>query len=98
MARLTWSEPALRSLDAIADIISLDKPQAARNLVQRVFREVERLVDFPNLGSRPKELPGTDYRHLVIVPVRVFYRKEGDNILIVYVMRGEKLLQLSDLS
>lgn len=33
MVELIWSEPALQDLDAIADYIALDKPDAARNLV-----------------------------------------------------------------
>ena len=40
MARIIWTEPALQDLDEIADYISLDKPNAARRLVQRVFERV----------------------------------------------------------
>lgn len=35
MAELIWTEPALQDLDAIADYIALDKPEAARQLVKR---------------------------------------------------------------
>jgi toxin ParE1/3/4 len=97
MARLIWTEPALQDLDRIADYISLDKPEAARKLVQRVFQEVESLSDFPEMGSCPKELIGTFYRHLVIPPLRVFYRFESDAVFIVYVMRGEKLFRIDDI-
>ena len=41
MAQIIWTEPALSDLDAIADYIALDKPEAARRLVQRVFKHVE---------------------------------------------------------
>ena len=37
MAQVIWTEPALSDLDAIADYISLDNPEAAKALVQRVF-------------------------------------------------------------
>ena len=57
MAELIWTEPALSDLDAIADYIALDNPEAARGLVQRVLRHVEQLVEHPESGSRPKELP-----------------------------------------
>ena len=97
MARLIWTEPALQDLDQIADYISLDKPEAARKLVQRVFQKVEFLADFPELGSCPKELKGTVYRHLVISPLRIFYRIESDKLFIVYVMRSEKLFRMDDL-
>ncbi len=97
MARLIWTEPALQDLDQIADYISLDKPEAARKLVQRVFEKVESLAEFPELGSCPRELAGTVYRHLVIPPVRVFYRIEADRVFIVYVMRGERLFRAGEL-
>lgn len=64
MVRLVirWAEPALEDLDRIADHIALDKPPTARNLVRRVLESVERLMDFPESGSEPKELKDTPYR------------------------------------
>lgn len=97
MARLIWTEPALQDLDQIADYISLDKPEAARKLVQRVFEKVESLAEFPELGPCPRELAGTVYRHLVIPPLRVFYRIESDTVFMIYVMRGERLFRAREL-
>jgi toxin ParE1/3/4 len=100
MARLViyWAEPALEDLDRVADYIALDKPLAARNLVKRVMESVERLSDFPESGSKPKELKGTAYRHLVIPPLRVFYRVMKTQILILHVKRGENLFHLDELT
>ncbi|MCC6272718.1 MAG: type II toxin-antitoxin system RelE/ParE family toxin [Deltaproteobacteria bacterium] len=89
MARVIWTEPALDELDAIADYIALDKPKAARSLVQRVFQKVGMLGCFPNLGTRPAEVKDLPYRQLIISPCRVFYRVEGKKIYIVSVLRGE---------
>ncbi|WP_050030572.1 type II toxin-antitoxin system RelE/ParE family toxin [Verrucomicrobium sp. BvORR034] len=96
MARIVWAEPALQDLDQIADYIALDHPPAAKKLVQRVFKKVEMLRTFPELGTTPHDLPDSRYRHLVINPLRVFYRVAGNTIFIVYVMRAERLLQLGD--
>jgi plasmid stabilization system protein ParE len=93
MVELIWSEPALQDLDAIADYIALDKPEAARNLVKRIFEKVDSLKRFPRLGSCPPELPGMPYRQLVIPPYRVFYRTEQKRVLVLHVMRGEQLLK-----
>ena len=93
MAEVIWTEPALSDLDAIADYIALDKPEAARQLVQRVFQHVEQLSNHPKSGSRPPELKGWRYRQIVEPPCRVFYRIDGDRAYILYVMRGERLLQ-----
>lgn len=97
MAEIIWTDPALSDLDAIADYIALDNPQAARQLVQRIFQHVEQLTDHPKSGSKPQELKGWRYRQIVESPCRVFYRQDGDRIYILYVMRAERLLDSSHL-
>lgn len=97
MDRLIWTEPALNDLEAIAEYIALDKPDAARRYVQRVFEAVERLAHFPKSGSIPPEIPHLPYRQVVVQPCRVFYRTEGQDILIVFVMRSERRLREDDL-
>lgn len=97
MAEIIWTEPALNDLDAIADYIALDNPTAARELVQRVFRHVEQLVEYPESGSRPPELKGGRYRQIVERPCRVFYRVEGGKVFILHVLRGEMRLRKSKL-
>lgn len=97
MAEVVWPEPALNDLDAIADYIALDKPQAARELVQRVFEHVGQLEDFPKSGSRPRELRGSRYRQLVEPPLQIFYRVEGQQVFVLHVMRSERRLRRTDL-
>ena len=98
MAELIWTEPALQDLDAIGDYIAIDKPEAAKQFVQRVFQHVEQLISHPESGSKPKELRGSRYRQLVEPPCRVFYRYDGERVYILYVMRGEMRLRRSSLS
>jgi toxin ParE1/3/4 len=90
MAQIIWTEPALSDLDAIADYIALDKPEAARRLVQRVFKHVEQLATHPKSGSVPPELRGSRYRQIVEPPCRAFYRYDGKRVFIlhVFVERG----------
>ena len=61
MAQVVWAEPALTDLDTIADYIALDKPEAARRLVQKVFQPVEQLERHPKSKSVPAELRGSRY-------------------------------------
>jgi plasmid stabilization system protein ParE len=98
MAELIWTEPALHDLDAIADYVALDKPAAARQLVQRVFRHVEQLAKHPDSGSRPPELRKSRYRQIVEPPCRIFYRYDGKRVFILHVMRGEMRLRKSRLT
>jgi|SRR6266496_3036767 len=96
MAEVIWTQAALSDLDGIADYIALDKPDAASRLVDRVFKHVELLARHPELGPTISELrPISTYRQIVEPPCRVFYRNDklGQRVLILGVMRGEKLFQ-----
>jgi plasmid stabilization system protein ParE len=83
----------LGDLDAIADYIALENPIAASALIKRIFGHVEQLVDHPESGSRPQELGRSRYRQIVEPPCRVFYRYDGHKVLILHVMRSERLLR-----
>ena len=89
MAEIVWTEPALHDLDAIADYIALDDPQAARRLVQRVFQHVGQLAEQPGSGSRLPEMRQSRYRQIVEAPCRIFYRLDGKRVFVLSVMRGE---------
>ncbi len=93
MVEIGWSEPALADLDAVADYIALDNPNAAAELVRRVFAHVEHLAAHPDSGSRPVELKRGRYRQIVELPCRVIYRHEPGRVLILHVIRSERLLR-----
>jgi addiction module RelE/StbE family toxin len=93
MVEIIWTEPALTDLDAIADYIALDNPEAAKQLVQRVFQQVGQLADHPKSGSKPQELKGWRFRQIVEPPCRIFYRLDESRVYILYVMRAERLLR-----
>ncbi|PPT74382.1 plasmid stabilization protein [Xanthomonas arboricola pv. populi] len=98
MAEIVWSEPAVADLDAIADYIALEDAAAAAALVRRVVAHVEQLAEHPESGSRPQELKRSRYRQIVEPPCRVFYRVDGQRVVVVHVMRSERLLRKNRLS
>ncbi len=89
MAEIIWTQPALQELDAIADYIALDNPQAARRLVRQVFEKTGNWKPFPAQGERRRscQTPHTG------APCRVFYRTENDSVLIIQIQRQEQLLR-----
>ena len=94
MAELIWAEPAIEDLDAVADYIALDNPDAARRYVRNVFAKVSDLKTFPEMGQVPTELDDLpQYRHLVIGPCRVFYKVSPGKVSILHVMRCERLFR-----
>lgn len=98
MAEVVWTEPAVSDLDAIADYIALDNPDAARALIQRILKHIEQLAEHPEGGSKPQELKGWRYRQIVEPPCRVFHRHDGERVYVLYVMRGERRLRRSQLT
>ena len=93
MAEVIWTESALQELDAIAEYIALENPAAARQLVLEVFDKTDRLEEFPESGRIPPELPNAVYREVVVPPCRIFYREDEKRVLVLYVMREERLLR-----
>ncbi len=94
MANIIWTEPALQTLDNIAEYIALDNPKAARDLVQRVFEKVTRLEDFPRSGRIPPELPKSIYCEILVKPCRIIYRIEDETVFMLHVVRDERDLRL----
>jgi toxin ParE1/3/4 len=94
MADLIWTEPALQQLDAIAEYIALDNPEAASRLVEKVFNSTERLQEFPQSGRIPAELSSSIYREVLVPPCRIFYREDGSRVLVIHVMRDERQLRM----
>ena len=93
MVEIIWALPALSDLDTIADYIAGEDPEAARRLVQRVFKHVGQLAAHPESGSTPQELKGGRYRQIVEPPCRVFYRYDGARVYMLYVMHGKQKLR-----
>lgn len=94
MAKVIWTEPALQDLNDIAEYIALDKFSAAEKLIPKVFSREELLEDSPSSGRKPPELKkNSRYREVIVGPCRVFYRLTKKEIVILHVMRGERLLR-----
>ncbi len=94
MAEVVWSAPAIADLEAITDFISLDNPAAAARLVADILRHVRLLADHPRAGRRPPELGRSSrYREIIEPPCRVFCRVEPARIVVLHVMRSERVLR-----
>jgi toxin ParE1/3/4 len=87
--QIAWVEAALLDIAVIKARIAADDPRAAEQQVQRVLRDIARLVEFPRLG-REGRIPGT--RELIVsrTPYLVAYRITGDAIHILRVLHGRQ--------
>lgn len=80
---------AVDDLSDIAEYISQDNPEAAQNIVRRLWTAVKSLAEQPEMG-RPGRVYGT--RELVVsnTPFVVPYRVVGSDIEILRVLHGAR--------
>ncbi len=96
-AALIWTAPALDDLDEIASWIARENGKAASKLVRRILDALERLHEHPSSGRWVPELRQKLYREVIVPPCRIIYRRERTDILIVHVIRSERLLDSAKL-
>ena len=84
--KLRWQVSAVSDLANIRDYISANNPSAARAVVQRVFRSVERLRMFPT--GRLGQVQGT--REVVVpgIPYIIVYTHDDRSVDIVAIFHG----------
>jgi toxin ParE1/3/4 len=52
VAKLVWTEEALRWLEGIFEYIAQDNPDAAAQTVQGIYYRAQALIQFPEMGER----------------------------------------------
>lgn len=81
----------------IWEYIAQDKPEAATAFVLRMEEQINTLENFPERCRLvpENELLGTAYRHLVYGNYRTIFKIAGDRVIILRVLHGTRLLDLS---
>jgi addiction module RelE/StbE family toxin len=97
VAEVKWTPDARDDLVAIHDDIAHDAPSAATAFILRLLGSVVRLRDFPDSGRMVPEFQTESLRELIVGSYRVVYRLRGDNIEIIRVRHGARLLSSADL-
>ncbi len=93
MAKIIWTDSAITDVIQIAQYIALDKPIAAKKLVQQILDRVEQLAEFPESGKKPIEIEDLQYLEIIVSPCRIFYRFEKNKVYIMHAMRSERDLR-----
>jgi len=91
---IDYSAAAIKDLEQIGDYIAerLYNPQAAFNTVNKIQDAIDKLADFPLMGSSLSSITGikTDYRFLVCGNYLVFYRPLENKTLIIRIIYGRR--------
>ena len=89
---VVWSPNAERDLDEIAAYISNDSRNYAASFVTRVLRVCKQLRLFPQSGRTVPEFNDSALRERVIMQYRLIYRFRGNDVLILALLHGRRLL------
>lgn len=90
---IRWSPEALEDIESIARFIARDSAFYAGAVVSKLLSTARRLPEAPRLGRAVPELGDPDIRERLVYSYRMVYRIFGDEIVIVAVMHGKRLLE-----
>jgi toxin ParE1/3/4 len=77
--RVIISPRAVQDLEEIVRYISIDNPQAARRLGDKLICAAESLAQLPERGRIVPEFGDGVTREIVVYPYRIVYRHDKDN-------------------
>ncbi len=87
-----WTEAALADLQAAEAYIARHSQQYARAMVERIFDRSELLASHPRLGPVVPEYEEEILRELFVDPSRIVYRLLDEQVDIVAVVHGARLM------
>ncbi len=89
MSAFDVSPAALHDLEEIRDYIAKDSPPRATKQIEKLYDRFHTLASMPGAGRLRPNL-GADVRSFAIAPYVVFYRLQGDVVLVMRVLHGAR--------
>ena len=90
--KVHWTNNAVDHLVNIYEYIALSSPTYARRMVDNITRRSEQIGDQPYSGRKVAEYQTEDIRELIEKPYRIIYRVKQDQIDVLAVIHGARLL------
>jgi len=90
--RVHWTNNAIEHLANIYEYIALNSPTYTKLMVDRITRRSAQICDQPFSGRQVLEYQADDIRELIENPYRIIYRLKQDQIDVVAVIHGARLL------
>lgn len=85
---VVFTDEAKRDLEEIGDHIALDDPVAALRIVRTLRDNCLTLADFPNRFPVVERYEAVQLRRRLHGNYLIFYRVEGDAVVIVHILHG----------
>jgi plasmid stabilization system protein ParE len=92
MTEIKWTPQALNDLEAICLFIARDAPPFAAVFAEKVFKAIDPLSSFPQLGRVVPEIGDPAIREVLSGNYRIVYRVREDQVHILTVHHGSRLL------
>lgn len=90
--RVHWTQNAITHLVSIYEYIASNSPTYAKRMVDKITRRSEQIAAQPLSGRKVPEYDAEDIRELIERPYRIIYRIRQDQIDVVAVIHGARLL------
>ncbi len=94
--KLIWTREALNNIVEIEEYISQDDPIIAIEFTDFLIDKCEYLLDNPEMGRIVPELLEPNIRELIVKNYRIVYRYIDNEIQILSVFEGHRLLPDSE--
>ena len=92
--KIRYTPAAVDDMDEIFSYISQDNVATAEMMLEKINKEIVKLVEFPNMGSVLSEEEYTiiqrGYRFIVVHPYLVFYRITDNTVIICRILHGRR--------
>ncbi len=92
--KLIWTRTALENLKEIEGYIARDNPKKVIEFTDRLIDKCENLKDNPDMGRVVPEFQIQQVRELIVKNYRIVYRHVAEEIQILTVFEGHRLLPL----
>jgi len=95
--KILWTREALRQLTEIEDFIAKDSTERAAQFVDEIAAHaVSLLSGNPRIGRTVPEGSNPDIREVVFKKYRIVYRVNKNNVEILTVFEGHRLLRVDE--
>ena len=90
--KVHWTKNAINHLANIYEYIGLNSPTYAKRTVDKITRRSMQIADHPYSGRKVLEYDAEDIRELIEKPYRIIYRIKPNQIDVVAVIHGARLI------
>ena len=90
MARIIWTEQALKDAEEITSFIAKNSPQYAKRFGHKLREGPKRLKSFPEIGWMVPEYENPSFREILVEPYRIIYELRGGDCYIMAVIHGSR--------